>query len=123
MVVGGAPTHRSDHAQAIAELALGIKEEVLNYNEKQRMSFAVRIGVNSGPVVAGVIGTKRFSYDLWGDTVNVASRMESYGLPNEIQVTEKTYEQLRGEYRFEDRGEIEVKGKGKIQAYFLKGRL
>ncbi len=122
MVVGGAPTHRSDHTGAIAELALGIKEEVLKYNEIHQMSFAVRIGINSGPVVAGVIGTKRFSYDLWGDTVNVASRMESYGLPNEIQVTEKTYEQLRDSYLFEDRGELEVKGKGKIKTYLLKGR-
>lgn len=122
MVVGGAPTHRSDHAQAIAELALGIKKEVLKYNDKHQMSFAVRIGINSGPVVAGVIGTKKFSYDLWGDTVNVASRMESYGLPNEIQVTEKTYEQLRDGYSIEERGEIEVKGKGKIKTYLLKGR-
>ncbi len=122
MVVGGAPTHRSDHSRAIAELALGIKEEVLKYNDKHQMTFAVRIGINSGPVVAGVIGTKKFSYDLWGDTVNVASRMESYGLPNEIQVTDKSYEQLRDTYAFEDRGEIEVKGKGKIKTYLLKGR-
>jgi class 3 adenylate cyclase len=122
MVVGGAPMYRSDHAQAIAALALGIKEEVLQYNEKQQMTFAVRIGINSGPVVAGVIGKKKFSYDLWGDTVNVASRMESSCLPNEIQVTEKIYEQLRDIYSFEDRGQIEVKGKGKTKAYLLKGR-
>ena len=121
MVVGGAPMYRSDHARAIAELAFGIKEEVLQYNEKQQMTFAVRIGINSGPVVAGVIGKKKFSYDLWGDTVNVASRMESSCLPNEIQVTEKIYEPLRDAYSFEDRGEIEVKGKGKVRAYFLKG--
>ena len=121
MVVGGAPTHRADHAQAIAELALGIREEVLKYNRQHQMTFAVRIGINSGPVVAGVIGTKKFSYDLWGDTVNVASRMETYGLPNEIQVTEKTYGHLRDHYAFEDRGEIEVKGKGKVRAYLLKG--
>lgn len=122
MVVGGAPTHRSDHARAVAELALGIKEEVLEYNEKHQTSIAVRIGINSGPVVAGVIGTKKFSYDLWGDTVNVASHIESYGLPNEIQVTERTYEQLRHIYTFEDRGEIEIKGKGKVKAFLLKGR-
>jgi len=122
MVVGGAPTHRSDHTQAIAECALGIKEEVLKYNQKHQMTFAVRIGINSGPVLAGVIGTKKFSYDLWGDTVNVASRMESYGLPNEIQVTERLYGQLRDVYTFENRGEIDIKGKGKVRAYLLQGR-
>jgi class 3 adenylate cyclase len=84
--------------------------------------LAVRIGIDTGPVVAGVIGTSKFSYDLWGDTVNTASRMESQGVAGCIQVTARTYERLRDGYRFERRGPIFVKGKGEIVTYFLVGR-
>ena len=122
MAVGGAPVPRGDHAQAIAELGLGIRKAVLRYNEEHRTDYAIRIGINSGPVVGGVIGTKKFSFDLWGETVNLASRMESHGVENQIQVGEKTYELLRGLYEFEERGEVDVKGKGVVKTYFLKGQ-
>ena len=82
----------------------------------------MRIGIDTGPVVAGVIGRAKFSYDLWGDTVNTASRMESHGLPGAIQVTERTYERLRGRYELRRRGTIEVKGKGPMTTYLLLGR-
>ena len=122
MVVGGAPIPRPDHALAVAEMAFGIKDAVAKYNENHRTSYTFRVGINSGPVVAGIIGTKKFSYDLWGDTVNIASRMESHGLPGKIQVSEGTYTMLQDDYVFDDRGEIEIKGKQPMRAYLLKGR-
>ena len=122
MVVGGLPTPRPDHAEAIAEMALDIQEEVARLNAEMGQEVALRVGINSGPVVAGVIGTKKFIYDLWGDAVNTASRMESNGVQGSIQVTAATYEKLRDKYRFEARGMIEVKGKGQMMTYFLKER-
>jgi adenylate cyclase len=85
-------------------------------------NLQIRIGINSGSAVAGVIGTKKFIYDLWGDTVNVANRMESSGRPNRIQVTEATYELLRHHYTFVERGKVNVKGKGPMQTYWLIGK-
>jgi len=82
----------------------------------------MRVGINTGPVVAGVIGIKKFIYDLWGDTVNLASRMESHGVTGEIQVTDAVYERMREKYVLEPRGKIEIKGRGQQQAYLLKGR-
>jgi len=90
---------------------------------KAGMRLALRIGIHSGPVVAGVIGRQKFSYDLWGDTVNTASRMESHGVPGRIQATPDTYARLRDRYQFEERGRITVKGKGEMTTYFLVGRL
>lgn len=122
MVASGIPTPREDHAEAIADLALEMGAEANDSAGEAGVPLEVRIGIDTGPVVAGVIGRAKFSYDLWGDTVNTASRMESHGVPGEIQVTERTYERLRGRYELRRRGSIEVKGKGSMTTYLLLGR-
>ena len=122
MVAGGIPIERPDHAEAIAEMALDMLAAIKELNVKLDSNFDLRIGINSGPVVAGVIGTKKFIYDLWGNAVNTASRMESHGIPGRIQVSHYTYDLLRDKYEFEDRGEIEIKGKGEMRTYLLTGR-
>jgi adenylate cyclase len=123
MAVAGLPEARADHARAAAEMALEMQAEAKRLAGALGLDLAFRIGIDSGAVVAGVIGRRKFSYDLWGDTVNTASRMQSHGLPGRIQVTQASYERLRDAYRFEDRGEIEVKGKGRLHAYLLLGPL
>jgi adenylate cyclase len=122
MVAGGLPAPRPDHAQAVAEMALALRDEVARHRDPDGQPLAVRIGIDTGPVVAGVIGTSKFSYDLWGDTVNTASRMESQGVVGCIQVTDRTYRRLRDRYRLERRGPIQVKGKGELVTWFLLGR-
>ncbi len=122
MVVGGVPTPRQDHTEAIAEMALAMLEACGRLSQGTEMPFTMRVGINTGPVVAGVIGIKKFIYDLWGDTVNLASRMESHGVTGEIQVTDAVYERMREKYFFEPRGKIEIKGRGQQKTYLLKGR-
>lgn len=123
MVVGGLPTPRLDHVEAIAEMALDMQQEIKQFRLREEQPVALRIGINTGPVVAGVIGTKKTSYDLWGDTVNVASRMESQGTANMIQVTAVTYERIKHKYMFAQRGAIEIKGKGEMITYWLESRM
>jgi len=120
MVVGGAPVSRDDHAFVIAKLALEMQRELTAFNEQTGKKLQMRIGISSGPVVAGVIGTSKFAYDIWGDSVNMASRMEKTGLPDTIQVSEATYQLLKNNYKLELRGLIEIKGKGKVNTYLLK---
>jgi adenylate cyclase len=122
MVAGGLPVERPDHARAVAEMALEMNDVVRKNGPSAGEGFALRIGIDTGPVVAGVIGRKKFIYDLWGDTVNTASRMESHGQPGRIHVTARTQGRLQSEYEFESRGEIEIKGKGRMTTYFLVGR-
>lgn len=122
MVAAGLPEPRPDHAEVMADMALDMLEALERLCEPLGFELAIRLGMDSGPVIAGVIGRHKFIYDLWGDTVNTASRMESHGLAGRIQVSEATYRRLRNRYEFEDRGEIEVKGKGRRRAYLLVGR-
>ncbi|MGD1698391.1 adenylate/guanylate cyclase domain-containing protein [Dapis sp. BLCC M229] len=122
MVVGGLPEPRQDHTEAIAEMALDMQAAIAYFNQKNNMQLSIRVGINTGPVIAGVIGRKKFIYDLWGDAVNTASRMESHGIPDKIQVTESTYYHLKGKYIFDARGTIMIKGKGRMNTYFLVDR-
>ena len=123
MIVAGLPKPRTDHASAVAEMALEMQKVIKRFAGENEWKMEMRIGISSGSVVAGVIGRKKFTYDLWGDTVNLASRMEFHGEPGRIHVAQSTYEQLRDKYVFESRGKITVKGKGQVSTYFLTGRV
>jgi adenylate cyclase len=119
MVAAGVPTPRPDHARALALMALDMLDAIRSDDGVGRLGLDLRVGINSGPVVAGVIGRKRFLYDLWGDAVNTASRMESHGTPGRIQITGATHDLLADEFECEPRGTIAVKGKGEVEAWYL----
>jgi adenylate cyclase len=122
MVAAGVPKARPDHAVAAAEMALEVQRVVHRVVFRNGVKLSVRVGINSGPVTAGVIGRRKFIYDMWGDTVNIASRMQYLSPPGTIQVAQPTYDLLRDKYVFEQRGEIDVKGRGSQRAYLLKSR-
>jgi len=123
MVAGGLPVPRSDHVVSIAELALSMRNIIARYRGPGGTPLRLRIGIHTGPVVAGVIGWKKFIYDLWGDTVNTASRMESHGIPDEIQVSDAVRRRLESSFALTPRGPIDVKGIGLMSTWFLKGPL
>src|SRR6185312_6666187 len=122
MAAAGVPAPRTDHARVMALMAIDMREAMRSQDGVAHLGLELRIGINSGPVVAGVIGRKRFLYDLWGDAVNVASRMESQGTPGRIQVTRATRDLIGDEFVCEPRGTIPVKGKGEMETWYLLGR-
>jgi len=122
MIAAGVPTARADHAEAIAEAALALQEQIALHDAPNGETFSLRIGINTGPVVAGIIGKTKFTYDVWGETVNTAWHMETYGSPGYIQVNQSTYAKLRVKYEFEDRGEFSIKNGASLKTYFLKDR-
>jgi len=120
MIVGGLPEPRPDHTEAVVAFALEMLDVLERHRSWNGERICVRVGIHTGPTVAGVIGRRKFIYDLWGDTVNTASRMESYGLKNVIQVTAAVRDKLAGRYTFEERGPFPVKGKGEMVTYLLR---
>jgi class 3 adenylate cyclase len=122
MVAAGLPQYCDDHAMRAADMALEMLEAVEAFNRKSDADLSIRIGLHSGSAVAGVIGTKKFAYDIWGDTVNIASRMESHGEPGMIHISEETASHLKYDYEIEPRGAITVKGKGMMETFYLLGR-
>ena len=122
MVASGVPVRVDNHAELMADFALDFLDCLEQFNRENNLSLQMRIGINSGPVVAGVIGKWKFLYDLWGDCVNTAARMEGHGVPGEIQITENTRNLIMDQFEIQERGTIDIKGKGMMKTYLLKGR-
>jgi adenylate cyclase len=122
MVVSGLNARKQDHTKKMAELALMMLSDITKFSLDGKNKCMLRIGVHIGPVIAGVIGSKKFSYDVWGDAVNTAQRMESTCEPGKIQVSERFYDMTKAEFDFDYRGQTEIKGKGLMNLYLLKGR-
>ena len=121
MAVCGLPDPRADHVERSARMALKMLEIARTFGAEKGIPLRLRVGLNAGPVVAGIIGRHKFIYDLWGDTVNLASRMEAHGVPDAVQVTRSVYERLKGRYALEPRGAVEIKGKGAVETWVLRG--
>jgi class 3 adenylate cyclase len=122
MVASGVPTKRFDHAQSMALFALDLVDELRQLRNRYGLQLSFRIGINSGPLVAGIIGRSKFQYDIWGDTVNIASRMESHGVPGKVQISSATYSLIADDFECKPRGSISVKGKGDMETWFLEGK-
>jgi guanylate cyclase len=120
MVASGVPRGRPDHAQALAHMALEMRDYVASHTFRNGQCVSFRIGINSGSMIAGVIGRRKFVYDVWGDAVNIASRMESHGLGGAVQITQTTYELIKDEFVCEPRGTVHVKGKGEMEVWLVK---
>ena len=122
MVAGGMPEAQPDHAERVARMALDMQAETARFSAEMGEKVELRIGIHSGPVVAGVIGTRKPFYDVWGDTVNIAARLETFGTNGKIQVTAETKDRLDGAFDFSERGQVDIKGKGPLDLYYLDRR-
>jgi class 3 adenylate cyclase len=122
MLAAGVPETRPDHCAAVADCALDMVAAATNMSDPKGDPIQIRVGIHTGPAIAGVIGAHKFAYDLWGDTVNTASRMESHGASGKIQTSKEIYQILKDDFLFEFRDRLHIKGKGEMQTWWLIGR-